>query len=364
MNYKLIQLSFGDGYAGSAKMAILSSKVLLEKGQDVILFVSKNSLTEKRAIEKGINTIALDNNKKLSMLTNEVLFSIKDFNPNFVITYHSLDRKIGIRLKRKLKNELKSIAYRQNMSKSLPIIGSVIYNKYYDYMIACSDGVANNLISSGIKRNKVKVIHNITEYPTNIDSIQGKEIRTSFGIGDKIVLGVSSWFHKERKGFDILFDAVGKTDERFVLMIIGIPVENQNEVYEYAQTFNITKEKIIMPGFVDDIYKYYKAFDIFLLPSRSEGFSLALLEAAASELPIVASNIPGNNEFIINNINGLLFDISNPWELFNAIKYLTENKNTASQFALKAKKKALEEYNMANYGDNLNNFLTEVLNEN
>ena len=128
-------------------------------------------------------------------------------------------------------------------------------------------------------------------------------------------MGISSWFHKERKGFDILFKAFSKLDERFVLLIIGIPKENQKEVFEYASTFGIADDRIIMPGFIDNIYEYYKAMDMFLLPSRSEGFSLALLEAAASGLPIIASNIPGNDEFIEHKKNGLLFDLSKPDEL-------------------------------------------------
>ena len=55
-------------------------------------------------------------------------------------------------------------------------------------------------------------------------------IRNQLEINDKIVLGISSWFHKERKGFDILFESFSKLDDRFVLLIIGIPKENQKEV--------------------------------------------------------------------------------------------------------------------------------------
>ena len=86
-----------------------------------------------------------------------------------------------MKLKAKLKKDIISVAYRQNISLSTPFIGSLIYNKYFDFMIACSHGVAKSLIKEGIKKNKVQVIHNTTEIPENISTISGDNIRSQFG---------------------------------------------------------------------------------------------------------------------------------------------------------------------------------------
>jgi len=198
MSYKIYQFSFGDGYAGSAKMAVLSSKALIQKGYDVKLFVSKESLTKKRALENEIPIVELNSRQKNSFLFRDLLENIQDEKPDFAIAFHSQDRKIVMKLKRRFKKEVLSIAYRQNISLSTPVIGSILYNRYFDFMIACSQGVANSLFKEGIKKEKVFVIHNITEVPVNIDKISGLTIRSQLGINDKIVLGVSSWFHKER----------------------------------------------------------------------------------------------------------------------------------------------------------------------
>jgi glycosyltransferase involved in cell wall biosynthesis len=360
MKYNILQFSFGDGYAGSAKMAILSSSALIEKGHNVKLFVSKDSLTKKRALEKGIPITEIESRQKTSSLVKEVIKNLGEDKSNFVVAYHSQDRKVVMKLKSKLKKEIISVAYRQNISLSTPFIGAFIYNKYFDFMIACSQGVADSLIKEGIKENKVQVIHNTTEIPEDILNISGENIRKQLGIKDKIVLGISSWFHKERKGFDILFEAFSKLDKKFVLLIIGIPNENQKEVFEYAASFGIAKDKIIMPGFIDNIYEYYKAMDIFLLPSRSEGFSLALLEAAASGLPIIASEIPGNNEFIVQNKNGLLFDITDPAELAMNILRLVNDKTLADEFGKNAEKKFYNEFSFGRYGKKLDEFFEQA----
>ena len=360
MKYNILQFSFGDGFAGSAKMAVLSSKVLIDSGHSVILAVSKDSLTKKRAMEKNIPVIELDSLKSKSTLIRDVLDQIKNEKFDFAVAYHSQDRKVVMKLKSKLKKKIISVAYRQNISLSTPIIGSLLYNKYFDFMLACSHGVAKSLIKEGIKKNKVFVIHNTTEIPGNISEINGNKIRDKYKLDDKIVLGISSWFHKERKGFDILFDAFSKLDERFVLLIIGIPKENQLGVIEYANTFGISETRLFMPGFIDNIYEYYKAMDMFLLPSRSEGFSLALLEAAATGLPIIASDIPGNDEFIDHNKNGLLFNINNQDEFKKNILLLADNKILANELGNSAKKSFKENYTLERYTEKLIKFFDDA----
>jgi glycosyltransferase involved in cell wall biosynthesis len=357
--FKIFQFSFGDGYAGSAKVAILSSKLLAEKGHTLTLFASKNSLTEKRAKDLGINVIALDSSQRFKDLANKVVEIFKKENPHFVITHHSLDRKIGFKLKSKFGKSFFNIGYRHNISKSFPVIGPLMYNWYYDALIACSGGVAESLIKSGIKKQKVKTIYNGISVPGNIALISGEKIKHDLNLSGKKVLGLSTWFHKERKGFDILFNAFSKLDGRFILLLVGIPETGKDEVLNYASEFGINSNKIIMPGYVENIWDYYKAMDIFLLPSRSEGFSLALLEAGAAGLPVIASNIPGNNEFIRHEQNGLMFNIDEPESLKNYILMLADDRDLAAKLAQQAQSDVMNKYLVSHYADNLENYLNQ-----
>jgi len=357
----LLQISFGDGYAGSAKIAILSSDLLSKRNYDVTLVVSRNSLTEQRAKERGVKVYAIDTTKKFESIFYETDQLFDRIKPQATISHHSLDRKVGMKLKRKYHQQFLNIGYRHNVTKSTPIIGPFLYNRFFDHLIACSKGVADSLIYSGIKKDKIQVIYNGISIPNNINEINGEQIRQNFYLSGKTVLGLSTWFHKERKGFDILFNTFSKLDDKFVLLLVGIPESDKQIVLNYAKEFNIPDKKIIMPGYVDNIWEYYKAMDIFLLPSRSEGFSLALLEAAAAKLPIIATDIPGTNEFIINGENGILFGPEKPDELFNGIIKLTGDNEMAKKFANKAYENVMNNFTNENYVTNLDNFLVSTL---
>jgi len=277
-----------------------------------------------------------------------------------VISHHSLDRKIGLSLKKKYKDQFINIAYRHNISKTVPIIGPYIYNRYYDYLLACSQGVAYSLTKSGIKDKKIKVIRNSITIPTTLSGINGNAIREKYNLTGKIILGMSTWFHKERKGFDILFNSFKELDPSFVLLLIGIPENDKQKVYDFASEFGIPSNRIIMPGYVENVWEFYKAMDIFLLTSRSEGFSLALLEAAAARLPIVASDIPGNNEFIVHKKNGLLFSIAKPDELREAILKFSSDTVFADELAENAYGDVLQNYQLKNYEDSLLKFIDDI----
>lgn len=66
------------------------------------------------------------------------------------------------------------------------------------------------------------------------------------------------------------------------------------------------RHQVVMPGAFDDVQDLLDAADLFVLPSYHEGLSIALLEAMAAGVPIVASDIPGNREVIVSGQHGML----------------------------------------------------------
>ena len=105
------------------------------------------------------------------------------------------------------------------------------------------------------------------------------------------------------KGLDILIEAWLKVRARFPtaqLILVGegperAALENQ------ARAIGLTlghDQAVSIPGSVSDPTESLRQADLFVFPSREEGMSIALLEAMALGLPVVASSIPGNRRLI------------------------------------------------------------------
>ncbi|MDW9205970.1 glycosyltransferase [Escherichia coli] len=86
--------------------------------------------------------------------------------------------------------------------------------------------------------------------------------------------------------------------------------ELQREIYH---------NKIVLLGWRKDIPDILSCSDVFVLPSRWEGMPLAILEAQATGLPCIVSDIPGNNNLVKDGVNGYLFESGSVTQLKDAI---------------------------------------------
>ena len=77
--------------------------------------------------------------------------------------------------------------------------------------------------------------------------------------------------------------------------------------------------RVHMLGNRTDTPQLLAASDVFVLPSKSEGFSIALLEACAAGLPSIATDVGGNREIVENGVNGILFTSEEESELKDAL---------------------------------------------
>ncbi|MGB9937074.1 MAG: glycosyltransferase family 4 protein [Methanobacterium sp.] len=92
----------------------------------------------------------------------------------------------------------------------------------------------------------------------------------------------------------------------------------------------------------DNINTYMAASDVFVLPSLSEGFPVVILEAMASGLPIITTNVKGLPEIVKNYENGFTVEPKDPQKLANRILLLMENNKLSNKISGNNKQKAIE----------------------
>jgi glycosyltransferase involved in cell wall biosynthesis len=112
-----------------------------------------------------------------------------------------------------------------------------------------------------------------------------------------------------------------------------------------ARRLGLGKQVLFM-GRQTDVYNYLAAADVFLFPSETEGLSNALIEAMASGLPCVVSDIPGNRQLITPEQDGLLFDATDSEALAQTVLRVLTNRPLADSLGIAAQTKIRAHYQM------------------
>ena len=149
-----------------------------------------------------------------------------------------------------------------------------------------------------------------------------------------------------RKGTDVLLRAAaelkkkGLSDVRVVVVGDG-PL--RDELPALAARLGIA-DRVHMLGDRSDVHEVLGALDVFILPSRTEGMSNALLEAMATALPVVATAVGGNPEVVAAETTGVLVPSDNPTAMAEAIARLLASPATAARLGAAARVHVEERY--------------------
>ena len=170
---------------------------------------------------------------------------------------------------------------------------------------------------------------------------------------NKIIITLASRMIREKGVFEFVNAAqeIYKYNNKIKFLLIGKhdPESPSHISLKTLKSFNDKKKypNLQWIGFKKNIIKYIKFSSIIVLPSYHEGVPKILLEAAACGKPIIASNIGGCREVVINGLNGILVKKKNSIQLSNAIKKLIRNKKLLNQMSLNSRKKAIIEFDIS-----------------
>ena len=199
----------------------------------------------------------------------------------------------------------------------------------FDAVVPLSDGLYRPLLRIPRMKNKLHLIQNGIDF-SEMDAKTNTAPELAawrqqgvfiLGYVGRLVFG---------KGLDILFNALSQLrDLNWRLAIVGEGPQLQN-LTMLAEELGL-KDRICFFGFRPDRLSFIRGFDLFILPSRSEGTPRCLMEAMASHVPVIASDIPGCRNLISAGHNGLLFPLDMPERLSETISQLVGD-STLRQF--------------------------------
>jgi glycosyltransferase involved in cell wall biosynthesis len=143
------------------------------------------------------------------------------------------------------------------------------------------------------------------------------------------------------KGYDLLLRALARLDGLRVVIVgegAGRP-----ELERLARELGVA-HRVELPGWADAPSRALAGFDVFCLPSRSEGFPLSIVEAMLAELPVVATRVGSVAELVADGKTGLVLERDDVDGLVAALARLRDDAALRSRFGVAGRERALASY--------------------
>lgn len=211
----------------------------------------------------------------------------------------------------------------------------------YDAKIGKRDGVLNN-------KSNVVVIHNGSPLP------QQNAVNYSIHSPIRLVMIARFSHQKDQKTLINAVAKLPKSDYRLTFVGDGETLNNNKKI---VSNLNLNKN-IKFVGFKDDVSKELIENDVYILSTHYEGLPISIIEAMSYGLPILATDVGGNSEMVINNINGFLF--SSEEQLVDKLNYIIKNKNLIKKWGQESFNIFTREYSLSNCLNKINDAYLEL----
>ncbi|HEY9619676.1 MAG TPA: glycosyltransferase family 4 protein [Crinalium sp.] len=143
------------------------------------------------------------------------------------------------------------------------------------------------------------------------------------------------------KAHDVLLRAIAQVD-RVHAIILG-DGNQRTALEQMAEELGI-RDRLHLPGWVDEPHTYFPKFDIVAMPSRSEGFPLAVVEAMLAARPVIATRVGSMPEAVIDGETGMLIEKNDVAGLAHALRRLRDDVQLRCQLGRQARERAIAHY--------------------
>ncbi len=250
--------------------------------------------------------------------------------------------------------ELEDAKSAQGLSQKLNVFARRLSRKFLapnvDRYMAVSQTLADQLSSlSFVESKKVKVLHPVLpleSYEARQDLIEPLESLKPFE--DAFCIGFLGRL-EEVKNVDILLEAFRRfvtkhQDKKFELFIAGEGSQKESLISQADSFGEELSGHIHFLSYVDSL-RFMAGIDLFCMPSKAEGLNIAVLQAHAFKVPVIASNVGALKSTAKHKERGVLFETNSSDALFEALEYAYKNMDQMKKYAQRGYDFVLDNFN-------------------
>lgn len=235
----------------------------------------------------------------------------------------------------------------------------LFFLKKVDMIIGISKKIVDSYIQLGFEQGKVKYIKQGVDikkfHPVNKNEKEELRKKLNFKIENKICIFIGTVMY--RKGVDILIDSwiqIQNKSPETLLLIVGMKYfdsshKNHIELNKYVSKIEKKIQEhnlnVIFTGLKNNVDELLQISDIFIFPSRREGFGNVIIEAMSTGLPCIITPMEGiSEETVINNNTGFIIDSTK--EMADKVIFLLNDHQIREQFGREARKVCLDKFDL------------------
>jgi glycosyltransferase involved in cell wall biosynthesis len=338
------------GFAGGETQVLGLTLGLLRRGHRAELACDRRGRLFERATREGVECHPLAIRNALDFAAGMRLRSLLARGRYDVAHFHTSRAHSMAPFARGYAGALvvtRRMDYRPNR-----LFAPYLYNRAVDAVAAISSNVADALGAAGVSRDRLKII------PSGVDcdhyraanSAEREGARARLGIArDEFLVGTLGML-EERKGHRYLIEAIATLNSKRgeasrIKCAIAGDGAMRKELANLAEELGIARD-ILFLGMVGDSRQLLVALDVFVFPSIKEGLGVALLEAMACGLPVIATRAGGIIEVVEDQLSGLLVSPRDAASIADAIASLASDAARRSQLGAAAGVRVSENFSM------------------
>jgi glycosyltransferase involved in cell wall biosynthesis len=197
--------------------------------------------------------------------------------------------------------------------------------------IAVSQYIKNQLVKSGVPADKIVVIYSGLDFSKPTQKAH-----------KRLVIGSVGRLHYV-KGYDLLIRAFALLDNKRLRLKIAGDGDELEYLKKQARELGVLK-RVEFVGFQENVYQFLNSLDVYVQPSRSEGFGLAVVEAMSQTLPVVVTPVGSLKEIIKNNQTGFISRDLSPAELAKSLSKTIKNIDMSKQVGQNASRFVIDKF--------------------